>query len=34
MDHSPAPNHVKFVKDDASEALDMLNSLRAGTNNN
>ena len=29
-DHSPVPNHVKLVKDDADEAL---NSLKAGTNN-
>jgi len=30
---SPAPNHIKLVKDDAGEALDILSNLRAGTNN-
>ena len=29
----PAPNHIKLVKDDVGEALGILNSLRAGTNN-
>ena len=32
-DYSPAPNYAKLVKDDASEALDIVSSLRAGMSN-